>query len=211
MKPELLKNLQDQIHAWHLRNYPKDDAESALLGIGEELGELMRVELKQTGGIRGDWNDWQTKKRKEIGDVLIGILNFCGYVNALVYSLPPTEVLEYYFEQSQRISTKMCLLSISTCLTNIINMCVDMIYLPSQLTREERNFPSAFARVADQMILELAQYARRNGFDLEMLLVERWATISQRDFIANPQTGGREKESLVPEYEVPQNLSTKYL
>ena len=71
--------LQAKIHEWHERNYPGDDAKDALLAVGEELGELMRCQVKQASGIRGDSQNWQGEKYKEVGDVLIGLINYCAW------------------------------------------------------------------------------------------------------------------------------------
>lgn len=81
--------MQRDIHAWHRRNFPTDDARDSLLGIGEELGEVMRAQVKQSGNIRGTFEFWQEEKKKEIGDVLIGLLNYCewndiSFVEALI-------------------------------------------------------------------------------------------------------------------------------
>lgn len=74
-----VSDMQRDIHAWHRRNFPTDDARDSLLGIGEELGEVMRAQVKQSGGIRGTFEYWQEEKKKEIGDVLIGIVNYCEW------------------------------------------------------------------------------------------------------------------------------------
>ena len=112
-----MNQLQADIYDWHRLNYPHDDAKDALLGVGEELGELMRAQIKQTGHIRGTHEHWQLEKYKEIGDVLIGVINYCAW----------------------------------------------------------------------------------NGMDWQQCLADRWATISQRDFTANPETGGREHETQEPD------------
>lgn len=104
--------LQEMIRAWHLRNYPNEDASLALISVVEELGEVSRAHSKQAGGIRGTWKYWQTEKEKEAGDVIIGLINYLSH----------------------------CDINFETALRN------------------------------------------------------RWATISQRDYIQNPLTGGREKE-----------------
>jgi NTP pyrophosphatase (non-canonical NTP hydrolase) len=72
-------NLQWAIHAWHRLNFPDDDARDALLGVGEELGEVNRAQIKQSGGIRGSFEYWHQEKAKEIGDVLIGLINYCAW------------------------------------------------------------------------------------------------------------------------------------
>jgi NTP pyrophosphatase (non-canonical NTP hydrolase) len=72
-------NIQWAIHAWHRMNFPHDDARDALLGVGEELGEVNRAQIKQSGGIRGSFEYWHQEKAKEIGDVLIGLINYCAW------------------------------------------------------------------------------------------------------------------------------------
>lgn len=72
-------DMQNAIHAWHRLNFPQDDMRDALLGVGEELGEVNRAQIKQSGGIRGSWAYWQHEKEKEIGDVLIGLINYAAW------------------------------------------------------------------------------------------------------------------------------------
>jgi NTP pyrophosphatase (non-canonical NTP hydrolase) len=105
--------LQLAIFVWHQLNYPTETRQGALLAVGEELGELMRCQVKQDVAVRGTFEHWQEEKAKEVGDVLIGIINYCAH----------------------------------------------------------------------------------NGLDWRQCLTDRWNTISQRDFIANPETGGREREN----------------
>lgn len=189
----IITELQDEIHQWHRRNFTADDAESALLEVGEELGELMRAQLKQDGGIRGTWEEWQTEKFKEAGDVMIGLLNFLAFVNASAKPLTQ-EMLDYYDDGGSKLSVKMCLLSVNLCFSKLIGLYAEMVYIPSEYTIEERQFPATFSEHAYSLLLEMGYYCRRSGFDATDALLSRWKTISQRDFITNPLTGGREKE-----------------
>lgn len=71
---------QRTIFKWVCRNFPstdaKSDAKSQLLNIGEEVGELMRCELKGSQGIRGD--DWDEQAKKEFGDVILSLLCYAS-------------------------------------------------------------------------------------------------------------------------------------
>lgn len=161
--------LQDEIHAWHLRNYPNDDMQSALLGIAEELGEVARAQLKQDGGIRGTWQEWQDEKFKEIGDVFIGLLNYAGFRG---FSLA-TEVEESVSPAIANYTTaKGALLAAYTSFGLMLQCYQD---------------PAAF-------YTDLVAYCGYNNFDPAEVLEKRWAVISKRDYIANPLTGGRESE-----------------
>ena len=169
--------LQNDIVAWHRRNYPKDDQFSALLGVQEEIGELNRAELKQEGGIRGTWDEWQIEKHKEAGDVLIGILNFCGFrgikiSDALkaITSLPPVK------------DQKLALLLVSISFGQLVDNAT------CGLGQRTPWFIGSLYR-------DVESYCYLCGFDPNEVLILRWETISKRDFIANPATGGRENES----------------
>lgn len=175
------KNLQDQIHLWHLQNYPKDDAVSALLGIEEEIGELNRAVLKQEGGIRGTFDEWEVEQHKEAGDVLIGIINFAGFcginLEATLLTVPSLGVPS---EISSDIKTALLLLTLAhgKLVENFLGGIADR--RASLIAQSYRNV---------EMFCDIKK------FDPDEVLTSRWATISKRDFIANPETGGREKEA----------------
>ena len=171
-------SLQQEIYAWHRRNYPKDNVIQSLLGIEEEIGELNRAELKQFGNIRGSWESWQEEKKKEIGDVLIGLLNYCGFCgvdfNIALQRIQPVHVFK-------NLDQSIALLWVSVAFGKLVEnffcglaerraSCIGLVYRDVEL------------------------YCKLAGFDVDEILAARWATISQRDFIANPETGGREKE-----------------
>ena len=169
--------LQNEIHAWHRRNYPNDDHYSALMGIQEEIGELNRAELKQEGGIRGTYEEWEMEKQKEVGDVLIGILNFAGY-----RSIPITKALDATsMYMSTTKDTKLVLLLISVAFGKLVDNAL------SGLAQRTPWFVGSLYR-------DVEAYCYVAGYDPAKLLAARWDTISKRDFIKNPLTGGRENE-----------------
>ena len=169
--------LQKDIVAWHRRNYPKDDQWCALLGIEEEIGELNRAELKQLGGIRGTWEEWQTEKHKEAGDVLIGILNFAGFRGVNI-----SDGLKATSSLSRVGDSKLALLFVSVAFGKLVENAT------SGLSQRTPWFIGSLYR-------DVEAYCYEVGFNPDEVLAARWETISKRDFIANPATGGRENEA----------------
>jgi NTP pyrophosphatase (non-canonical NTP hydrolase) len=73
-----LMDLAAEIYQWSNHNF--GDAVAcppviAVVGLGEECGEVQRALLKQHQGIRGTWDEWQAELTKELGDVLIKVID----------------------------------------------------------------------------------------------------------------------------------------
>jgi hypothetical protein len=185
----VISDLVNELHQWHLRNYPTGTDAHDLLAIGEEFGELQRVEVKQSGNIRGTWEYWQAEKKKEIGDVLIGLAEFCARVGRIatfteifrdLKALPayrlPTNV------PGNPSKSELILLLLGKHLGS----------LSDQFLYAANIHPG----VIDTIVILCRDYCVENTLDIETCFVDRWTTISQRDFITNPETGGREKEDI---------------
>jgi NTP pyrophosphatase (non-canonical NTP hydrolase) len=84
-----LDRLQVAVNEWARRNFPKsgtvEKAYRPLLGMGEEIGEVMHAHLKSEQGIR------ESARRQEgstqldeikdgLGDVLIFMLDYCNHL-----------------------------------------------------------------------------------------------------------------------------------
>lgn len=73
-----VKLLQEQINAWHNKNFSDSNAIRQQLNLTEEVGELSRAIIKMDQGIRGSQADWLAEAKKEVGDVLISLSNVAG-------------------------------------------------------------------------------------------------------------------------------------
>jgi NTP pyrophosphatase (non-canonical NTP hydrolase) len=177
MEREALTKLQNEIHTWHVRNYPTDLVHQALLGVGEELGELERAELKQHGGIRGTFEEWEKEKQKEAGDVLIGLLNVSSFVG---------------------IDMNDAIKSVEPMLSCVTDKATSLLLIQIAFGKMVENFCSGLAerraRAIGLVWVDVMFYCSLHRWNVYDILQARWATISQRDFIANPATGGRERE-----------------
>jgi NTP pyrophosphatase (non-canonical NTP hydrolase) len=74
--------IQAQITAWQDHNFYADsdrrtpvDALCAVIGLGEEAGEVQRAVLKRHQGIRGTSEEWVQEAEKELGDVFIKMVD----------------------------------------------------------------------------------------------------------------------------------------
>ena len=73
-----LSLIQTEQDMWRLHNFPNVSPEYALLGIGEELGELYHDHLKMTRGIRGVGLD---DLKDSIGDMVIFLISYCNVMD----------------------------------------------------------------------------------------------------------------------------------
>lgn len=182
-----VKRIANELHGWHQKNYPTETDSQCLTSIGEEFGELDRAELKQAGGIRGTWDHWQAEKAKEIGDVMITLVEYCARVDALetleqlflnLYQIP-----SYRLPKDLRSATKQ------EAILHLLGSQIGTLRFNYLINDREQ-----MINLIQNIIVLLRDYAVENSFDLASCLVQRWETISKRDFIKNPLTGGREAE-----------------
>lgn len=80
-QPETLNGYQAVIYPWSVWNFGDTEecpTDLAALGLGEEVGEVLRAILKREQGIRGTYSEWTEELRKEIGDVFIKLIDVCS-------------------------------------------------------------------------------------------------------------------------------------
>lgn len=73
-----LKQLQDEHRTWCVYNFGPLNAEFAMLGMQEELGELAHSVLKQKQNIRGTSEQHEAAGKDAIGDLLVYLVNFAS-------------------------------------------------------------------------------------------------------------------------------------
>lgn len=66
---------QHEVADWVERNFGRDRLDITTLGLVEEVGELCRAILKREQGVRGSFDEWTAEIRKELGDVMIKLLD----------------------------------------------------------------------------------------------------------------------------------------
>lgn len=84
-----LEEIQKQVSIWSVKNFGLNKSKRSdqdlmsiapLMGVSEEVGELMHVQLKSHQGIRG-YDDVE-KRRAEtadaVGDIVIYLMDFCS-------------------------------------------------------------------------------------------------------------------------------------
>lgn len=181
-------DLAQTIHTWHQKNYPTETDSQALLAIGEEFGELDRVLLKQSGGIRGtweEWEEWEAEKVKEVGDVMIASLEFAmRRLNRAA--------IERAVEAIGGRQTCYPIQHIPKAEQALHALAKYIGELRHQFTFSDN--PHALHEAFHFLIVELDGFCQASNLNLIDCLVSRWATISKRDYEKNPFDGGRENE-----------------
>jgi len=76
-KPLVLSDLQKLVKEWSSHNFPNTVPVDPLLGIGEEVGELMHHYLKRKQNIRGSFEEHTEQIKDSIGDITVYIADFC--------------------------------------------------------------------------------------------------------------------------------------
>jgi NTP pyrophosphatase (non-canonical NTP hydrolase) len=76
--------MQNQVHAWSVRNFGELPQTEITLGLAEEVGELCRAVLKRSQGIRMTREEWDAEIRKELGDCVIKLLDIAAYEGVLL-------------------------------------------------------------------------------------------------------------------------------
>jgi NTP pyrophosphatase (non-canonical NTP hydrolase) len=72
-----LRDYQNEVTGWQKSNFPNNLPYMALLGVGEEVGELMHAHLKGEQGIRHTPLEIHHMKQDAVGDILIYLFNYC--------------------------------------------------------------------------------------------------------------------------------------
>ena len=73
-----LADLQEAHRKWLAHNFPNQTPHQALLGVGEEVGELMHAHLKMEQGIRGSLHEQTEAAQDAIGDIVIYLASYCN-------------------------------------------------------------------------------------------------------------------------------------
>ena len=66
---------QEAVAEWVELNFRRDPLAVKTLGLVEEVGELCRAIIKREQGIRGTYDEWTAEIRKELGDIVIKLLD----------------------------------------------------------------------------------------------------------------------------------------
>lgn len=79
MRNLTLRQLQFEVALWVNHNFPEQTGEQALLGVGEEVGELNHAHLKRIQGIRGDAAKHHAEAQDAVGDIVIFLAGYCKH------------------------------------------------------------------------------------------------------------------------------------
>lgn len=157
---------------WVAHNFPDNKLpkpQESILGMIEELGELAHSHLKELQNIRGTAEEHQALAKDAIGDVtiyLLGVLSESGY-------RPDWDLAEEIPNKPE-----MCIFQACCFLGRIAVFSTSGAY------------DRVFELNVDALCGELDAYCVIRGWDYEAIVLETWARVSKRDWIADPAAGG---------------------
>lgn len=73
-----LRDFQNDVRQWSMKNFGEQSYVNPLLGVAEEVGELNHAVLKIRQGIREDKDFLKEQIEDAIGDILIYLADFCS-------------------------------------------------------------------------------------------------------------------------------------
>lgn len=76
-----VREMQAAHKVWVDHNFPGQPSHHGLLGMGEEVGELMHAHLKKEQGIRHTPEECDAMIEDALGDVFIFALSYCNTNN----------------------------------------------------------------------------------------------------------------------------------
>lgn len=157
------QRLVSERNEWVAKNFPGPDMPNTMLGVIEEMGELVHHHLKEDQNIRGDDKYHQDEAQDAIGDLvvyLLGVMNFIGYVPN--YGLHPK--LEPQVDASNLLLT-------------LASEVGDLARRPSQYD-------------VNRVLISMMRYCSARGWDFDQIVLETWDKVKQRDWTKDRMAGG---------------------
>lgn len=161
------QRLIQERNKWIAYNFPDTPEEHAVLGVAEELGELIHHHIKEEASIRGEPAFHQAEAKDAIGDMTVYLLGVMTQVDLI----PEAPLLEpSVWEQRRGTGPRVALL--------------DLLWFVGQLAED----PPQKVQVA-HTVRTLEHYCRLREWDYEAIVNETWERVKQRDWYQHPQDG----------------------
>jgi len=156
--------LASEHKTWEDKNFPNDDERNSLfrttLGVLEELGELAHARLKREQGIRGEESQHVADEQDAVGDMTVYLLGVMHKIG----KVPEMRVISG--PNTEEATIKQLAFEVGKLMVN-----------PSQYGCEKITFL-------------LNRYCISRGWDYKQIVIETWAKVKERDWIAHPDDGG---------------------
>lgn len=92
MYHDQVRTLSQKIHEWSFKNFGVQAPMVPLLGVGEEIGEMIHAMLKRAQGIRGHAEEHWDAMRDALGDMAIYLLDYIGARDLADPGMNPLEI-----------------------------------------------------------------------------------------------------------------------
>jgi hypothetical protein len=182
---DFLKTMQDERREWVARNFPNSiDPENpgvdSMLGVIEELGELTHAHLKQAQGIRGTVEEHEANKKDSIGDMTIYLLGVAEHGSFMLGDV--VEDVPFGTVTTGILNDEMLLFK----LARIVGRLAVMQTNPSGHSHGR-------SKSCAYVVHLLALYCEAHAWDYEAEVQAVWDRVKQRDWVADPHSGGEKQ------------------
>lgn len=163
-----LTRIQAEVAEWAKLNFPKAKLEQPLIGVAEECGELCHAHLKAEQGIRGTPEEHLAAKKDAIGDIMIFLMHYCVLAGI------------------DWIEVEMCMTGQRN--PRPILDCISSVGLLAQAQDIGVARKHQIVNIA-LTVGSIHGYCLAYNIDFHAAIRETWASVRQRDWRANKQTG----------------------
>ncbi len=161
---------------WVLHNFPTQELTNptdSILGMTEEVGELAHSHLKKKQGIRGTPEGHDANMKDAVGDITVfmfGVMSAYGV---------PRERFRHHFTDPYKVGNDLdrIVMALSTEVTDIA----------FHFLCDSR--PQRMMDAVESVIGYLGLLCTRMQWDYDRIVLDTWASVETRDWIAYPENG----------------------
>lgn len=174
------QTLQKEVMAWNAKNFPHAQPHHPLLGIVEEIGELMEAQSAIAVGKMAA-EQGNTAARDAIGDAVIFMAVFCGMAGFSLLQLAEKHADDFSLPlYSEKELTFMFSLTLG-------KLC--HAFLKDQQGIRGHSHRDVMGEQIGKLMCLLGLMCQVSDFDILECVDEAWAVVKERDWVKWPKTG----------------------
>ena len=178
--------IQSDLHVWQHTNFGDGKPRHAIIGVGEEVGELLHAVLKMSQGIRGDQQSHFVEIRDAVGDIVVYTVDFArrsglgmlDFPFALMEKIIPAGTTAEYHEYRA--------FRVGVCAGILAQHFEDYFFLDAMPNVEGRVF---LRENICALMRSLAYFCNGLGISFESCIEETVAHVLKRDWTKNKTDG----------------------
>jgi hypothetical protein len=162
--------LVQERNEWVAYNFPdSSDTDHTIMGVIEELGELVHAHIKRAQGIRME-EDHDARAKDSVGDAtvyLLGVMNKVG--------IPDSRSVAGRVEESDIRETDRIILALAREVGDLSGR--HLLYY--------HRWPAYLALITERIVYLLSSYCALLGWDYDAIVNDTWSEVKKRDWVAH--------------------------